>query len=346
MTIVVTEMQQEDRPAWDSFVLAHADGTFCHRAGWKQVVEKGAGQRCPFMLARESGEIVGVLPLSIKKHPLFGRALVSTMFCVYGGVLAKSEKAAEALVEAAWQLAERQKLPILELRSLKGRFKKADGWTGASQSATFIGDLAASDEAQLLAIPRKQRAVVRKSLKNDLVTDWQGDLDTFYDLYAQNVLTHGTPVFPKKLFAELLTTFGSDVEIQITRTSSGETVAGLMSFYHNGTVMPYYAGGTQAARPLAAHDHMYFQLMLHARERGCRRFDFGRSRIDSGPYRFKKNWGFTPRVLEYEYRLAPGEKAPNMSQQSGAFATLSKIWTKLPLPLSKLLGPPLARHLG
>lgn len=346
MAVKISQLDAAGFSAWDAFVASHPEATFCHRAGWKTVIEQGAGQKCPYLVAMQDGAVAGVLPLSVKKHPIFGKALMSNMFCVYGGVLAADQPVADALYEEAWSLAKKFNLPIFENRSITRHHADAPDWAASGQSAVFRRSLAEDEEAQLLAVPRKQRAVIRKSFKNSLATDWRGGLETFYDLYARSVLSLGTPVFPKKLFAALAETFGDDVEIQLTSTEKGETVASLMSFYFRDTVMPYYAGGTPAVRTLGAHDFMYFQLMLHARARGCSVFDFGRSKIDSGPYRFKKNWGFEPEPLGYEIRLADGAKAPNFSQQSGPFSTLSKVWKKLPLSVSKVLGPPLSRHLG
>lgn len=346
MGIQISLLEASDHIGWDAFVNDHQQGTFCHLVGWKTVIEQGAGQHCPYLVAKQDGEIVGVLPLTVKKHFLFGKALISNMFCVYGGALTADETVAVTLYEHAWSFAQDHQLPVLELRADVPEAVKDASWDTATGSATFNRQLAATDDEQLLMIPRKQRAVVRKSLKNNLSTNWVGDTDTFYDLYARSVLALGTPVFPKKLFAALASVFGDAVQVQLTLGPDGRPVASLMSFYFNQTVMPYYAGGSAFVRPLGAHDFMYYNLMLHARERGCSIFDFGRSKVDSGPYKFKKNWGFEPTPLHYCSRIAPGAAQPNLSQQAGPFATLSKVWKKLPLGVSKILGPPLARHLG
>lgn len=346
MSVSVSFLLPDEYPQWDSFVEASDGGTFCHLSGWKTAIERGAGQVCPYLIAKRDDVIVGVLPLTIKRHILFGKALISNMFCVYGGALGSDDEVVDALYEYAWHLVEKKGLSTLEIRGdVLGRAAKSN-WVSSSESATFVRELAEDDDQQLLAIPRKQRAVVRKSLKNGLVTEWDGSLDIFYELYAQSVLALGTPVFPKKLFVELKKVFGDSVQVQLTRSEAGVPIASLMSFFFNGVVMPYYAGGTPEVRRFAAHDFMYYNLMVYARERGCTHFDFGRSKVDSGPYKFKKNWGFEPTPLPYNTRLMPGESKPNLSQQSGPYATMSKVWKKLPLGVSKILGPPLARHLG
>jgi len=355
MAVKIREMKPTDRSRWDCYVAAHTGGTFCHRAGWKTVVEKGAGQVCPFLLAEKNNEIVGVLPLSLRGSWLFGKALVSTLFTVYGGPLADDTEIYAALDEAAWALAISNGIDVLEYRSIEARHeacarpKRPDNssWTiQKGQSATFQKSLKSNEVDILLDIPRKQRAVVRKSLKNGLRCVWDKNIDVFYGLYAESVRNLGTPVFPKKLFRELLVQFGDDVEIQVVYASDGKALASLLSFYDETKVLPYYAGGGIDARKYGAHDFMYFNLMLKAASMGKTTFDFGRSKIGSGPYQFKKNWGFEPVSLEYEYRVADGAVVSDLNASSGKFETLVKVWKKLPLPLANFIGPYFSRHLG
>ncbi len=348
MTVRVRLLDNASAGPWDAFVEAHADGTFCHRSGWKTVIEEGAGHESPFLLAEQDGAIVGVLPLTIRRSMLFGRQAISTMFGVYGGPLAVSDEAYDALDAEAWKLATEAGCDILEYRTVTARHHDDAGWSIVKgKAATFIRDLAPGDEqALLLQIPRKQRAVVRKSLEKDLVSDWNSSVDEFYKLYAYSVHGLGTPVFPKRLFAAFKAVFGDDVLIQIIRDSEGTGVASLMSFCTRDTVLPFYAGGSARARALAAHDFMYFDLMKQAVASGRTKFDFGRSKVGTGPYSFKKNWGFEPTPLEYEYRLADGAEVPDMSPQNRKFSLMIAAWKRLPLGIANLIGPPISRHLG
>ncbi|WP_420429174.1 FemAB family XrtA/PEP-CTERM system-associated protein [Kordiimonas sp.] len=348
MTLVIKHLTDENVAAWDAYVAGHADGTFCHRAGWKFVVEAGAGHQCPYLYAEEDGEVKGVLPLTLRRSALFGNALVSSMFAVYGGGLYSNDAARDALDAAAWQIAEGAGIGVFESRTMKPEHCGVDGWSSAGvKAATFIRDLESSDEDELLlTIPRKQRAVVRKSLKAELTCDWAPKVSEVYALYAESVRNLGTPVFPRALFEAFAREFPDNHLLQLIKTPDGKPVASLFSFYDADTVLPYYAGGTPDARRYSAHDFMYFELMKHAAAQGIKRFDFGRSKVDTGPYAFKKNWGFEPMPLEYEYKLAEGAELPDLSPQSGKYAALVKVWKRLPLPVANWLGPMLARHLG
>ncbi len=347
MSIQVREACASDAVAWDDYVLQHGDGTFCHRFGWKTVIETGAGQTCPFLLAEENGIIVGVLPLSLRNSLLFGKACISTMFAVYGGPLANCNAVLKLLNERAWKITQANNIASLEYKTIKRTSLDNDAWHVAeNEAATFYKVLKETPEDILLDIPRKQRAVVRKTLKNNITCSWERDLDTFYKLYAMSVRNLGTPVFPKKLFKAFLEVFSDDVTIQIIKSPDGEAIASLMSFYHKDHVLPYYAGGNNKARTYGAHDFMYYELMLHAFKRGCRVFDFGRSKVGTGPYKFKKNWGFEPTPLEYQYKVAEGMEKVNLNPQNKKFEMLVKIWKKLPLPIANVIGPVLSRHLG
>jgi FemAB-related protein (PEP-CTERM system-associated) len=337
-----------DEEAVDAFVRAHPEGTPFHRPTWTAAVEAGTGQRAHRLIAVRGGRIEGTLPLTAMRSMLFGKALVSAGFAVGGGALATSDEARAMLVAEGWRLAERLGCPSLELRG--GALRAAgEGWQVKEDVyAGFARALAADDEAELKAIPRKQRAEVRKALSADMaVTVGRGPAEraAHHAVYAESVRNLGTPVFPKRLFDAVLDRFGEDADI-LSISHEGRPVASVLSLYHAGTVMPYWGGGTRAARALRANELLYFALMRHARERGCTSFDFGRSKVGTGAYAYKKNWGFEPRPLSYATRTADGAAPREVNPLSPRYRMQIAVWKKLPLWLANRLGPPLARGLG
>lgn len=317
----------------DAFVRAHPDATPFHLPAWSRAVERGCGQRARFLVAERDGHVTGLLPLTEMRSPLFGKALVSAGFAVDGGVLGEG---VESLAAAARALG----YPSIELRGGPA----PSGW--AIDTTTYLGftrPLAADDEAELLAIPRKQRAEVRKALANDLdiVTGGLERADEHYRIYAESVRNLGTPVFPRRLFREVLASMDADI---LTVRHQGVAVASVLSLYFNGTVYPYWGGGTEAARGLRANDRMYFALMAHARARGCTRFDFGRSKAGTGPAAFKKNWGFEGVPLAYaKWSSGPAREVNPLDPK---YALMVRTWKKLPLPVAMLVGPWISRGLG
>lgn len=323
--------------------VAEQGGAVFHRPAWLRVVERGTGQHALGLVAERHGTLVGWLPLSEIHSPIFGRALVSSGFAVDGGILAEDDRAAAALARAAAELAQRHSCATVELR---GGALPA-GWDLRDDAHLgFVADLAADDEAQLLAVPRKQRAEVRKSLQGDLevrIGRDQEDRAVHYAVYAESVRNLGTPVFPRALFEAALDELDGDLLIVL---HEGQPAASVLSFYHAGTVLPYWGGGTFAARALRANERMYFELMLHARRRGCLRFDFGRSKTGSGPAAYKKNWGFDPQPLAYASWTAPGTARRDIDPNSDAYSAKIALWKRLPLGIANRIGPPIARGLG
>lgn len=336
-----------DKAAVTAFVRAQRDGTPFHLPAWLDAIEASTGQRAHLLAAERGGRIEGVLPLTAIKSMLFGKAMVSSGFAVGGGVLADDPVIVEALLEAGWALAEKLGCPSLELRG--GTPPAGESWQHKTDTHLgFVRPLATDDEAELKAIPRKQRAEVRKALGSDLTVEiGRGPTDraAHYAIYAESVRNLGTPVFSRRLFAAVLDRFGNDADI-LTVRQAGKPVASVLSLYHNGTVMPYWGGGTLEARSLRANELMYFALMRHARERGCTRFDFGRSKVGTGPAAYKKNWGFEPQPLAYAVRTADGAEHRDVNPLSPKYRAQIALWKKLPLWLANRLGPPLARGLG
>jgi FemAB-related protein (PEP-CTERM system-associated) len=337
-----------ERARLAAFVAAHAAGTPFHLPAWLLAVAEGTGNRALALVAERRGEVQALLPLSEVHSPIFGRLLASSGFAVDGGLLALPGTDCGALFAAAEELALRRSCAALELRGgvlPEGR----EGWRFRSSShCGFVAPLAADDEAQLLAIPRKQRAEVRKGLAGALeveVGTAARDRAAHYAVYAESVRNLGTPVFPRALFDAVLDRFGEAADI-LTVRHEGAPVASVLSLYHGGAVMPYWGGGTWAARGLRANDRMYFELMLHARRRGCDRFDFGRSKTGSGPYDFKRNWGFEPEPLTYAGWTAPGEAPRDADPTSAKHSARIALWRRLPLALANRLGPWIARGLG
>ncbi|MEP7348734.1 MAG: FemAB family XrtA/PEP-CTERM system-associated protein [Sphingorhabdus sp.] len=330
----------------DRWVMAHDAGLPFHRPVWLKAVEAGTGQQAHCLIAETSEGIVGLLPLHLIHSPLFGRALVSSGFAVGGGILSDSPIATRRLAAAAWEMAERSSCPTVELRG--GALPGGDWIEKRDAHANFLRALAVDADTELLAIPRKQRAEVRKGLENNLTIETgcsARDSDWQYAIYAESVRNLGTPVYPKSLMQSVLAAFGDDADI-LTVLAGDRPVASVLSLYHKNVVMPYWGGGVWDARALRANDVMYYALMNHARERGCTHFDFGRSKTGSGAYSFKKNWGFEPDPMTYAVRTADGEEPRDVNPNSPRYKAKIALWQKLPLPVANRLGPWIAKGLG
>lgn len=328
---------------WDAFVLTCPGATFFHRAGWQPILEQVFGHASHFLYAHADGQILGVLPLGEIRSRLFGHSLTSLPFAVYGGAVAESVEAREALEQEAQKLALSQGVEHLELRHLEARHPS---WPQQDLYVTFRKPILPKEEDNMLAIPRKQRAMVRKGIKLGLSASVDANADRFFRLYADNVRRHGTPAMPKRYFQALMDTFGSDCEVLTVCSPEGAPVSSVLSFYFRDEVLPYYAGDDTAARDLAANDFKYWELMRRACARGLKVFDYGRSKVGTGPFAFKKNWGFEPTPLHYEFQLYKRDAIPQNNPNNAKYKLLIAAWKRLPLPVANWLGPFIVRNLG
>ncbi len=327
---------------WDDYVMTSADATFFHLSAWKQVIERSFEHKTYYYYAEQSGEITGILPLTHIKSMLFGNTLVSNGFCVYGGIVSSNPEAFAALSQQAQQLANELGVDSLELRHRTQHFPD---WPHKQLYVTFRKQLDADVESNMNAIPRKQRAMVRAGIKAGLSSVIEDNVERFYQAYSESVRNLGTPVFPKKYFLILKEAFAENCEI-LTIELEGKLVASVMNFYFKDEVLPYYGGGVDAARDLKANDFMYWEVMRRAVEKGYKIFDYGRSKIDTGSYRFKKHWGFEPEALFYEVKLIKAQEIPEINPLNPKYSLFIAGWKKLPLPVSQLIGPWLAKDLG
>ncbi len=342
-TVRIGALEPAEFARWDKFVSGCREATFFHRAGWQTVIERAFGHRTFFLYAEAGGRIEGVLPLAEVSSLVFGHALVSLPFCVYGGIAAESERARRALDDAARALAEKLRVDHLEYRALTPRHPD---WAHQELYVTFRKELDPDVERNLAAIPRKQRAMVRKGIKAGLKSETDAGVDRFFAAYSQSVHRLGTPVFAKKYFHILKEVFGPDCEVLTVTGQDGGLIASVLSFYFRDEVLPYYGGGTAAARDVAGNDFMYWEVMRQACERGLRVFDYGRSKRGTGSFDFKKNWGFEPQPLHYEYLLVQGKRVAEHNPLNPKYRLFIKMWQRLPLPVANLIGPHIVKNLG
>ncbi len=336
--------------AWDAFAAAHPNGTFFHRAAWAGVIRRAFRHTPHYLVAERDGTIVGILPLVQVKTLLFGNSLISNPFCVYGGPLGLDPEAVQALDQAATALMTRLGVPTMEWRLRDPQDPTLQNLGPAWQSrddlyVTFRKPITADNDANMKAIPRKQRAMVRKGLDRGLTATTGRDIKTLHAVYAESVRNLGTPVFARRYFQLLADTFADDMDVIIVRDGS-TPIAAVLNFYDRGEVLPYYGGGTTAARTLAGHDFLYWSVMHNAAARGCTGFDFGRSKIGTGSFAFKKNWGFPPAPLALRYRLAEGAAIPDHNPLNPKYRLMIATWKRLPLPIANLVGPHVVRGVG
>ena len=343
-SIHVEELAAGAEPEWDAFVSSHPDASHYHRSGWCAVIRRAFGHSTFLRAARREGQIVGILPLVRFANPLFGRYLASMPYLNRGGILALSPEAATALVDDAVQILKATRSRSCELRHER---PLRDDLPRRCEKVSMILDVSPGVDALWSSIGPKVRNLVRKAQKAGLQAregDGQTDLSIFYSLFAETMRDLGTPVYGARFFRELLRAFPDSVRLLIVERNNEPAAAGLCITQGAFTEI-HWAASRRSLLPHAPNMLLYWEAISWAARSGLRTFCFGRSTENSGPYHFKKQWGALAVPLAWEYILAPGEALPNLRPENPAFLVARSIWKRFPVPLSKIIGPPIVRHI-
>lgn len=343
MSLAIAPLSTSDQTERDAFVSAHQDGTPFHDSRWSDLVELAMGVGNQTLVARRDGAITGVLPLGLVSATFGAKRLVSSAYGVYGGVLAEDEATAEALDQAARELAKKLNARSLEYRYLTR--PAASDLVAVDLYQTYRKELPEKADDVLAMIPRKARAEVRKARDRHGMTmvEDKSLLGDFHHLYCMNKRSLGSPLFPKRYFQTLLDQFGEDALLHAV-LHEGKTVAAVLSLARNGAIYPYYSGALPDAGRLGVNNAMYGFLMEDAVIRGFSLFDFGRSRNESGPAAFKRNMGFEATPLTYQFYLPNGGEPPSLNPSNPKTALPRKILSSLPMWMAQAVGPTLMRH--
>lgn len=337
----VVPLQESRETEWDRFVLAHPKGSFFHQLGWKRVMEKTYGYEPRYFCATRGERITGIAPAILVSSWITGRRLLSLPFAVYGGVCAEDAESEQALVSRLEEQACELEVEYLELRDRKGSVRS--GYHANLGYTTFTLPLAADTGAVYKALPKDIRYMIRKGEKAGLRARRGFDqLDEFYRLMTINLRRLGTPAFPRALFENLIREYPGQVDLTVVY-SGDEAVAGGMSFFFREWMQPYYIGSLEKAKALAANNFLWWELIKLAAGTGCTTFDFGRSKKESGNYEFKKKWNPQIDTLNYQVRLVRRKSLPNFSPANPKFELATNLWKRMPLGLTRMIGPHLVR---
>jgi FemAB-related protein (PEP-CTERM system-associated) len=341
--VAVETLRAHREGEWDRYVRGSAGATFFHQLGWRWLVERVFGHRAHYLTALREGNIVGVLPLFELRSALFGHSLVSIPFAIGGGIAADDAAAATALLDSARAIATERRVDYLELRS--ERPLPDAGLVAKDLYVTFRADLEEGEEALLKRMERKRRQMmnyVSKAAYGYRVAGLE-ELPLFYDLFSQSMRHHGTPVYPRRFLAELLDRHPGTTNLFFIE-HEGKTVAGVLNLLHRDVIMPFYAGADRSERPRGVDDYTYLAIMRWGRDHGYRTFDFGRSKRGTGAYDFKRRWGMEEVPLSYQYHLVKARELPNVSPANPKYKAAIRAWQKLPLPITRLLGPMIVKR--
>ncbi len=342
--LAVRPARVEDEADWERFVDLSDDATFYHHFGWRRVIERSLGHRCFYRCACRGNRFVGILPLVEVRSLLFGDALISLGFGVYGGIAAMPGEVAHALARDAASLGGHLSVDFVELRHR--RHHEIDWESQSGRYVTFSRTLTPSMDDNFKATPGKRRSDLRKVLAdNRLRFEANIEVADFYRVYSESLRNHGTPVLSPIFYHSIAQEFGPLVEFSGVYGPDGLLIVS-MTFYFKNQAVVGVVGASGTARRFHVSDYLWWKLMERAVARGCDLFDFGRSLVGSGASGYKIRWGAIQEPLRYQYHLIKGTGLPQISTLNPKFRLGIATWKKLPLPLANRVGPFIARQIG
>jgi FemAB-related protein (PEP-CTERM system-associated) len=332
-----------DEPRWDAYVTAHCGASRYHLSAWRRVIETTFGHQTHYLLSSANGVVNGVLPLARVRSFLFGDFLVSLPYVNYGGACADDSSIAVALETAAVDLARTLGVQHLELRSERALETTLD--VRISKVSMRLA-LPATSEALWTALGSKLRNQIKRPERENVTVriGRQDELDAFYRVFSINMRDLGTPVYPKKLFASVLRELPDTTTIVSVYRGAEPVASAFLVGFRDAIEVPW-ASSLRAHNAIGANVFLYWQLLKFACDHGYATFDFGRSSPGSGPFKFKQQWGAQPVQLHWQHWVPPGRQLPQVNPQNPRYQMAVRMWQKLPVPVTRLIGPAIVRSI-
>ncbi|MGH9342632.1 MAG: FemAB family XrtA/PEP-CTERM system-associated protein [Terriglobia bacterium] len=338
--IQVRTATEADRERWDEFVLRHSECTNYHRWSWRYVFQEVFGWPAIYLLAEEDRTVRGILPL-ISQKCLLRNYLSSMPHLKGGGIVAEDSKIGNVLLEAAIQHAQRRNASYLELRQTA---KHALPLVLRHDKIAAVLPIENDSEKRLGQLEKKTRNLVRKSLTFGMTSEVGGPalLTEFYEVYRRNMRDLGSPSYARDFFAEVLRSFPEDTRICVARLENQTVAAGFLLGFR-GTLEVAWASSYRKFLHLKPNMFLYWNILTFGAEHGYQCLDFGRSSRNSGTFDFKRQWGAIASDLHWGYWLNRRAAVPNTHQNGLQIA--NRMWRRLPLAITNLIGPRLVRHI-
>lgn len=340
MTIKTLEAETQ---LWDDFVHRQPAAHGSHLSGWKKVIEESFGHTCIYLMAAESNELYGVLPLVHVCSRLFGSFLISVPFLNYGGIVAGNDAARDGLFNAARELAATHRATYVELRHETPLLENVPT---KQHKVSMLLDLPEEPEKLWSGFKPKLRSQIRKPQKAGLSIriGREEELTHFYEVFSINMRDLGTPVYSRNFFAKILKNFPESTWICSILLHDQPVAAGFILGFRDTLEIPW-ASSLRRYNHLAANMLLYWSVLEFAIKKGYRRFDFGRCTPGENTFKFKAQWGARPVPLYWQYWLANGNELPELAPTNPRYQLAIKAWQKLPLFLTRLVGPAIIRNI-
>jgi len=336
---------ETDRDAWNAYVMNAEEASCYHLIQWKDIIEKTFGHKTYYLLSEDhEGKLNGILPIVNLKSMLFGNYGVSLPFFNYGGVCADDANIIRDLLNEAAIVAHLHNMKHLELRHVQN---SENGLPVKTSKVSMRLALPANPEILWKAFPSKLRSQIKRPTKEGMYCRLgrNEELESFYSIFSVNMRDLGTPVYPKTFFQNILLAFPATTWISTVYTNDNIPVASGFLLGFKGILEIPWASSLRDYNKYSPNTLLYWNALEFACNQDYKVFDFGRSTPGEGTYKFKEQWGAQPTQLYWHYWMRNGGPLPELNPHNPKYRLAIKLWQKLPVSLTKLIGPSIVKNL-
>ena len=334
----------EDLKMIDSYIEETDHSTLYHKYLWGIVIEKSFGHKYYYLMCEDAdGRVCGVLPLVHMKSLVFGNMLASMPFFNYGGVCSENPLFRELLINEAVRIAKDLKASHIEFRQ-EGRLN--NDLPLKSHKVSMRLELPGSADELWKSFPSKLRSQIRRSEKEGMTVriGRHEELDGFYENFSICMKKLGTPVYPKHFFRNILDIFPDSTWISSVYLKNIPVASGFLASFKNRLEIPWASSNPRYNR-FSPNMLLYWSCLKDACEKGFGVFDFGRSTVGEGTYKFKEQWGAVPFQMNWHYWIKNNGVIPDLTNRNPKYRLAIAVWKNLPLPVTKILGPEIVKYI-
>ena len=328
----------------DDFVKNSHISNLYHDYRWGKIIEKCFRHKYHVLISENfDGRINGILPFVHMKSWSFGNFIVSMPFFNYGGVCAEDESTQNLLIAEAIRIAKDLNVHHIEFRQ---EHSFNNGFPEKTSKVSMRLNLPGSTEELWKSFPSKLRSQIKVPQKAGMIAriGRVEELDSFYDVFSENMRYLGTPVYPKNFFRNILEEFPTNTWICSVYLEGIPVASGFLAGFKNRLEIPW-ASSLREHNRLSPNMLLYWSCLRFACDKGFSVFDFGRSTVEESTYRFKKQWGAEPTPMIWSYWIQDGGKIPDITPRNRKYHFAIGIWKKLPIPMTQILGPRIIRNI-
>jgi FemAB-related protein (PEP-CTERM system-associated) len=327
---------------WNEYVHASPRASFYHRAEWRAINERLGLGSC-YLGAFDGDRLVGVMPMHHLKSMLIGNLACSMPFVNYGGPAGDTDEIEQLLMAEASLVAAEWGVEYLEIRSQR---HLGDRYPSSDHKVSMTIALNPDPEVVMGQFKRDQRSEIRRAAKRGFVTKFGPELVAdFYEILAESWHELGTPIFNLDYLRAVLDAFPNNTRVCVVYDQNGRPAAGAFDGLQNGIVEGMWLGMRAEYRQQLVGYVLYWELIKHACELGATSFHLGRSTKDSGGEQFKKKWNAETLQLYWHYVLRTRSEMPTLNPANPKYRFAIKTWQRLPVSITKVLGPLIARNI-